>query len=159
MVALERSSHGPEVEVIESRGPNAQAKKTTERTRRAATIVFALLVFAALLVAEVFPGEWPKNSFLAMMVFLSILWATEAIPLYVTSMLVPALTVLLKILPAEDGSDGPMSAPDAAQRVFSVRFCTAFTHWQATGDCKTIYLTQQVDVHNTQHLRLKQEQI
>ena len=123
MVVLERASHGPEVEVVEGRGPSAHSKKCNDRTRNAVISAFAFAVFAALLRADIFQGERSKNTCLAMLVLLSILWSTEAIPLYVTSMLVPALTVLLKVIPAEDGSGAPMAAPDAAHRVFEVSYC------------------------------------
>lgn len=128
MVVLERETHGPEVQVLEGGAPSAHTKKTNERNRSILIVIFAVAAFVALLRADIF-GERAKNTCLAMLVLLSILWATEAIPLYVTSMFVPALTVLLKILPAEDGT--PMKAPDAASRVFSVwffslsAFCTA----------------------------------
>lgn len=139
MVVLERANHGPEVEVVEGRGPSASLKKSNDRTRNAVIIAFAVAVFAALLRADVFKGERSKNTCLAMLVLLSILWSTEAIPLYVTSMLVPALTVLLKIIPAEDGH--PMDAPDAAHRVFEVSCAVhrvSVVHWNPF-DSKAMY--------------------
>ena len=42
--------------------------------------------------------EPEKQNCLALLVFVSLLWCTEALPLYVTSMLVPALAVLLRVL-------------------------------------------------------------
>lgn len=120
MVVLERTSHLTDLEVVEGGAGSTSSKKTNERTRCAAFCISAIVVFAALLRADVFDGDHPKNACLAMLALLSILWATEAIPLYVTSMLVPALTVVLKILPAEDGT--LMNAPDAAKEVFAVCF-------------------------------------
>lgn len=119
MVVLERSSRGPEVEVVDGRGSrSAAAKKSNERIRSVVICILAVAIFIGLLCADVFNGERSKNRCLAMLVLLSMLWASEAIPLYVTSMLVPALTVILKILPKDDGS--PMGAPEAADRVFEV---------------------------------------
>jgi phosphate transporter len=110
---------------VERRGPNVDLKKkANERTRCAVICLVALGVFAVLLRVDVFSGERSKNMCLAMLALLSILWSTEAIPLYVTSMLVPALTVVLQILPAKDGS--PMKAPDAAKRVFEASILSSF---------------------------------
>ena len=66
-------------------------------------------------------AERHQRNCLAMLVLLSILWCTEVIPLYVTSMLVPVLTVLLGVLPKSKHSDEPMSAEKAANRVFEAR--------------------------------------
>ncbi|OZJ04971.1 hypothetical protein BZG36_01769 [Bifiguratus adelaidae] len=50
----------------------------------------------------------------------SLLWASEVIPLFATSMLIPFLVVLLQVLKDENGQH--LSAPDAMQAVFSAMF-------------------------------------
>lgn len=60
------------------------------------------------------------NTCLAILVFCTFLWATEAIPLFVTSMFVPLLLVLLQVICDEDGNRLPPAA--AARYVFSVMF-------------------------------------
>jgi phosphate transporter len=82
-------------------------------------LALAIAVFIALLFVPTLEERNQRNC-LAMLVLLSILWCTEVIPLYVTSMLVPVLTVLLGILPKKESSE-PMSAEKAAHRVFEVR--------------------------------------
>ena len=48
-----------------------------------------------------------------MLLIVSLLWALEALPLYVTSLMVPVAVVWLKILPSSDGVT-PLSASTAA---------------------------------------------
>ncbi len=50
-----------------------------------------------------------------MLVFVCILWASEAIPIYVTSLLIPILIVVMKILLDEDNN--LLSPAAAAQEV------------------------------------------
>ncbi|GMM50142.1 Pho91 protein [Starmerella bacillaris] len=58
-----------------------------------------------------------QSKCLAIVVLASILWATEALPLFVTALMIPFLTVVLKVFEDKDGV--PLSAPDAATLVFS----------------------------------------
>ncbi len=53
--------------------------------RQALLVVAALLALAGLLTAETFPEPERRNC-LALLVFASLLWCTEAVPLFVTSM-------------------------------------------------------------------------
>ncbi|KAA8648544.1 putative plasma membrane phosphate transporter Pho87 [Aspergillus tanneri] len=64
------------------------------------TLVFILCVFVALLSIPIMEKPEQQNC-LAMLVFVSLLWATEVIPLFVTSLLVPFLVVLLRIMKSE----------------------------------------------------------
>jgi di/tricarboxylate transporter len=74
--------------------------------------------------------EPEKQNCLALLAFAIILWCTEAIPLFVTSMLVPFLIVLLRVL--DDVAQEPparLTPKQAAPRVFhtmfsQVRVCT-----------------------------------
>lgn len=68
-------------------------------------------------------AEPEKQNCLALLCFASLLWCTEALPLYVTSMLVPLLAVVLRVMVDKD-ADPPVrkSAPDAADAVFKAMF-------------------------------------
>lgn len=114
MAELER--HNTVVRV-EEHGGDADKKRARRRTTNTIVLLFSLAVFYALLTLQLLE-EPSQNACFAMVVLLSLLWSTEALPLYVTSMLVPALTVVLGVLPDEDGV--PLSAPRAADHVFRV---------------------------------------
>jgi anion transporter len=58
-----------------------------------------------------------QNRCLAVVIAASMLWATEAMPLFTTSLLVPFLVISLRI-PC-DGTGQPMTAPDASKYIFS----------------------------------------
>ncbi|KAI0353693.1 Sodium/sulfate symporter [Trametes cingulata] len=81
--------------------------------------VIAVVVFLVLLNVQVVDGT-EANKCLAVLVFATILWATEAIPLFVTSTLIPALFVLLRVIRSSDGE--PLDPPAATKHVFSVMF-------------------------------------
>jgi phosphate transporter len=89
------------------------------RIGTATILAFAVIIFLTIMHLKTMDTPAQQRC-LAMAVLLSILWCTEVIPLYVTSMLVPALTVLLKILPDPSHNDRQLAAPDAAKHVFSV---------------------------------------
>ncbi|KAL5339054.1 SPX domain-containing protein [Aspergillus crustosus] len=65
------------------------------------TLVIVLLVFTLLLVIPIMEKPEQQNC-LAMLVFVSLLWATEVIPLFVTSLLIPFLVVVLGIMKSEE---------------------------------------------------------
>ncbi|KAL2821346.1 SPX-domain-containing protein [Aspergillus cavernicola] len=66
-----------------------------------ATLVAVLVIFAVLLSVPIMEKPEQQNC-LAMLVFVSLLWATEVIPLFVTSLLIPFLVVILGIMKSED---------------------------------------------------------
>ncbi|KAL4886751.1 SPX domain-containing protein [Aspergillus karnatakaensis] len=65
------------------------------------TLVIVLLVFTLLLTIPIMEKPEQQNC-LAMLVFVSLLWATEVIPLFVTSLLIPFLVVVLGIMKSEE---------------------------------------------------------
>ncbi|AQZ18194.1 PHO91 (YNR013C) [Zygosaccharomyces parabailii] len=76
------------------------------------TVIFILLLFFSPL-----QNVLQKNC-LAILVYASLLWATETIPLFVTSLLIPMLIVILPVL--RDPSTGrPMDALPASQYILS----------------------------------------
>lgn len=90
--------------------------------RQAVILAVALAVFTVLLTVPVFK-EPEKQNCLALLAFASILWCTEAIPLFVTSMLVPFLIVVLRVLD-DVGQEPPerLTPKQAAPRVFHTMF-------------------------------------
>ncbi|KIL65820.1 hypothetical protein M378DRAFT_197907 [Amanita muscaria Koide BX008] len=62
----------------------------------------------------------PANACLAVLVFCTILWASEAIPLFVTSLSVPFLLVVLRAIRDDEGKR--LSAGDATKFIFAVIF-------------------------------------
>ncbi|KAG1767916.1 SPX domain-containing protein [Suillus occidentalis] len=88
-------------------------------TKKMVSLTVALVVFIALLMMDIVAGEEANKCF-AVLVFSTILWATEAIPLFVTSICVPLLLVCLRII--RDDNDTALSTPDATKYIFSVMF-------------------------------------
>jgi phosphate transporter len=81
-------------------------------------LVAILAVFAVLLSMDIMKKREQQNC-LAMLVFVSLLWATEVIPLFVTSLLVPFLVVVLRIMRSEDKPHLRLDSPDATKMVFA----------------------------------------
>ncbi|OCH89601.1 Sodium/sulfate symporter [Obba rivulosa] len=82
-------------------------------------VLVAVAVFVVLLNVQVVEGVEANRCF-AILVLATILWATEAIPLFVTSFLVPLLLVVLQVIRSADGT--PLGPVEATQYVFSVMF-------------------------------------
>ncbi|CED82330.1 Na /dicarboxylate, Na /tricarboxylate and phosphate transporters [Phaffia rhodozyma] len=82
---------------------------------------FLILILLATGTISTFERVEEQNC-LAILVFCTILWASEAIPLFVTSISVPFFVVVLRVLRSTDGQDTRMSAPDATKYIFSQMF-------------------------------------
>ncbi|KXJ87126.1 SPX domain-containing protein [Microdochium bolleyi] len=82
------------------------------------TLVGIIAVFVTLLYAPIMEKAEQQNC-LAMLVFVSLLWATEAIPLFVTSLLIPFLCVLLNVVRADDPPYKRLNSKDATAYVFA----------------------------------------
>ncbi|KAI9497080.1 SPX domain-containing protein [Zychaea mexicana] len=84
------------------------------------SLVASLVVFGILLFhVEIFPSI-EQNRCFAILVFASMLWATEVMPLFATAMLIPFLTVTLRVMRSPDLVR--LSAPEATRQVFSAMF-------------------------------------
>ncbi|QLL31062.1 hypothetical protein HG536_0A08790 [Torulaspora globosa] len=81
-------------------------------------ITAILMCFLTLLVCSPFEDVMQKNCF-AILVFASLLWATEAIPLFVTSLLIPLLIVVLPVLKDSKADGGLMEPIQASQFILS----------------------------------------
>lgn len=90
--------------------------------KQALLVCFSLVVFGFLLLFPIFK-EPEKQNCLALLVFASLLWCTEAIPLFVTSMLVPFLIVVLRVLDdVEQEPPARLTPKQAAPAVFHTMF-------------------------------------
>jgi len=123
MVAMERRTHATKVVRAGAEAP----RQAGFLARRWGVVMctLALAAFVALLSADTFPGEPEKSNCLALLVFVSILWATEAIPLFATSMMVAPLVVVLRVLVSrhdEDDQGHRMTAQEAAPAIFHAMF-------------------------------------
>ena len=76
-------------------------------TLRQVQLLTAVVVFIVLLNVRSVSELEEANRCFAVLVFATILWATEAIPLFVTSMVVPLLLICLRVIRAED-EDGDL---------------------------------------------------
>ncbi|KAI9358375.1 SPX domain-containing protein [Pilaira anomala] len=84
----------------------------------------SLIVFIYLLNSSLFEQIEQRRCF-AVLVFASILWATELMPLFVTALLVPFLVIVLRVIRSEEETDEGertyirLSAMDASKTVFA----------------------------------------
>ncbi|CAO3592400.1 unnamed protein product [Absidia cylindrospora] len=92
----------------------------TLNLRQHVCLLFSVVVFVVLMNIDCF-GNRQENYCFALLVFAAVMWATEAIPLYATSMGLPFLIVILGVMRNEvDGL--PMPASVASKTVFSAMF-------------------------------------
>lgn len=66
------------------------------------TLIVSIGIFLSLVFIPILKKPEQQNC-MAMLVFVSILWATETLPLFVTSLLIPFLSVVLNVVRDEDG--------------------------------------------------------
>lgn len=76
-------------------------------------LLVSLVVFVILLNVQAVDGVEASRC-LAVLVFATIMWATEAIPLFVTSILIPLLLVVLRVIRSPDGEER-LDTPDATK--------------------------------------------
>lgn len=100
-------------------------------------------------------SEPEKQNCLALLVFVSLLWCTEALPLYVTSMLVPFLTVILRVL-VDESQDPPhrLTPQEAAPKIFHTMFSQA-----GIITCKQVVLKCPLNLDEWSALRIKPSRI
>lgn len=110
------------------------------------SMCLALAVLLTLTSLDFFQGSAPKQNCLAMLAFVTVLWCSEAVPLFVTSMLVPLLVVMLRVL--NDDTQNPesrMTAQAAATAIFhamfsQVRCCKLCCTWEYCFDALPVGL-------------------
>ncbi|KAG6888170.1 hypothetical protein C0992_009446 [Termitomyces sp. T32_za158] len=92
---------------------------TIRVTKKMIYKIIAGIIFVTLLNVQVLETLEANRCF-AILMLCTFLWATEAIPLFVTSIFVPLLLVWLKVIRNNEGD--VLSRPEATQWVFSVMF-------------------------------------
>lgn len=123
MVAMERRTGAVVMQDAHGIRDEPAREPWLKRYWQPMALALAGSAFAALLLAPIFDGAPEKQNCLALLVFVSLLWCTEALPLFVTSMMVPLLVVVLRVL-VDRSVDPPMRLPadKAAPAVFHVMF-------------------------------------
>jgi phosphate transporter len=82
------------------------------------TLVVIVALFFALLYVPIMEKPEQQNC-LAMLVFVSLLWATESLPLFVTSLTIPFLCVVLRVFREKDKPHKRLESKDATAVVFA----------------------------------------
>lgn len=85
-------------------------------------VAFSLLLLLLKAPGLRFFNRVEEQNCLAMLVFCTILWATEVIPLFVTSLMVPLLVVVLQVARTDDIEDRRMNASETTKWIFSQMF-------------------------------------
>eukprot|EP00736_Rhodelphis_marinus_P008619 Rmarinus@m.13607 len=88
-------------------------------TIKIVALLAGLIAFAFLVTSSLFDTQAERNC-LAILVFCAVLWAFEVIPLFATSLLVPALAVIMRVMRDADGN--PLPTQNASKEVFSSMF-------------------------------------
>ncbi|KFZ06062.1 hypothetical protein V501_07766 [Pseudogymnoascus sp. VKM F-4519 (FW-2642)] len=81
-------------------------------------LLLIISIFILLLIVPIMANPEQQNC-LAMLVFVSLLWATEVIPLFVTSLLIPFLCVILRVVRSDDAPHHRLGAKPAAAYIFA----------------------------------------
>ncbi|KAF2745930.1 hypothetical protein M011DRAFT_495395 [Sporormia fimetaria CBS 119925] len=108
----------PEAEMKEVETPIGRYRCPTWLLSPSFYILVAIFaVFFVLLFVPIMEKPEQQNC-LALVIFVSLLWATEAIPLFVTSLLVPFLAVILRVV-RDDATHRRLDSKPAANYVFA----------------------------------------
>ncbi|KAK3943555.1 Low-affinity phosphate transporter PHO91 [Diplogelasinospora grovesii] len=106
------------------------------------TLLAIIAIFGVLLILPIMQNPEQQNC-LALVVFVSLLWATEAIPLFVTSLTIPFLCVVLQVFRDADGHHSRLPSKDATALVFAAMWTPVimlllggFTLAAALSKCK-----------------------
>ncbi|KAL7921571.1 hypothetical protein ACQKWADRAFT_321380 [Trichoderma austrokoningii] len=108
------------------------------------TLFISVVAFFLLLFVPILQNPEQQNC-LALLVFVSLLWATETIPLFVTSLLIPFLAVVLRVVREEDPSKPQkrLTSKEATSAIFSAMWSPVimlllggFTLAAALSKCK-----------------------
>ncbi|GAA6050403.1 hypothetical protein JCM3770_004020 [Rhodotorula araucariae] len=81
----------------------------------------ALLLFGTILSSQWLDRVEEQNC-LALLVVVTIFWALEIMPLFVTALMVPFLVVVLRVLRSTDGEDRRLTSVEATKFIFSQMF-------------------------------------
>ncbi|CAO3612470.1 unnamed protein product [Cunninghamella echinulata] len=84
-------------------------------------LLASLAIFGILLSVDLF-GHIEQNRCFAILVFASMLWAGEVMPLFVTALLIPLLIVTLRVMRSDGEIPTRLAAPEATKKVFAAMF-------------------------------------
>eukprot|EP00301_Raphidiophrys_heterophryoidea_P024892 c8215_g1_i2.p1 GENE.c8215_g1_i2~~c8215_g1_i2.p1 ORF type:complete len:811 (+),score=174.59 c8215_g1_i2:70-2502(+) len=109
LVVFRRNVIWKDIVLAEAKKSSVQRKGTSVWTFKPKQLLVSATIFAILLVSPLtFLGSGHAQRCGAMLALLICLWVTEAIPLYITSLLTPFLAVVLRVFPehhkAEDAA-------------------------------------------------------
>ncbi|KAJ1925729.1 low-affinity phosphate transporter [Tieghemiomyces parasiticus] len=110
-----------DVEPATGAGPSSLWQRLTPYARQILAILGCTAIFIILLLVPIFRTPEEQNC-LALLIYVSLLWATEALPLFATAFLVPLLVVMLRVLRSEGQDPARLEAKDAAKEVFAAMF-------------------------------------
>ncbi|KAJ1931651.1 low-affinity phosphate transporter, partial [Linderina macrospora] len=96
-------------------------RRMTNTNKQLLRIAFCTAVFGIVWAIPIFDGQEQQRCW-AMLIYVSLLWATEALPLHVTALLVPFLTVMLGVMRSPAKSHHQLDAGEASKAVFSAMF-------------------------------------
>lgn len=82
------------------------------------TLLVIIAIFFALLFIPILEKPEQQNC-LAMLVLVSLLWATESLPLFVTSLIIPFLCVVLQVFRDKDKPHARLGSKEATAAVFA----------------------------------------
>lgn len=138
MIGIERRAQGASLEqaIMKNTGSGEKPKPTQIRlpwttitlpSWLGISTLQLLCAFAIFVLLLKVPGlrffsRVEEQNCLAMLIFCTILWATEVIPLFVTSLIVPFLVVVLQVARTDDIEDRRMSSTETTKWIFSQMF-------------------------------------
>ncbi|KAJ2887829.1 low-affinity phosphate transporter [Coemansia asiatica] len=96
-------------------------RRMTNTQKQLLKIAACTAVFAIAWAIPLFDGAEQQRCW-AMLLYVSLMWATEALPLHVTALLVPLLTVMLGVMRSPAKTHYHLSASEASKAVFSAMF-------------------------------------
>ncbi|KAJ1783229.1 low-affinity phosphate transporter, partial [Coemansia sp. RSA 1938] len=121
MIASERMVDAVGVQSPDLQGGLQKSRRITNTQRQMLRLSLCTVVFGVAWAVPLFSGVEQQRCW-AMLVYVSLLWATEALPLHVTALLVPLLTVMLGVMRSPAKSHQSLGASDASKAVFSAMF-------------------------------------
>ncbi|GAA5826045.1 hypothetical protein JCM11251_000105 [Rhodosporidiobolus azoricus] len=132
MIGLERrgwtgrsgpNGTGTDLPLVQPNSPPPGEAKANARWINSQTVAGAL---AILLFFGILSGSWfdrvEEQNCLALLCFVTIFWALEIVPLFVTALMVPFLVVVLRVIRSTDGLDRRLSSPEATKYIFGQMF-------------------------------------
>ncbi|KAJ2465047.1 low-affinity phosphate transporter, partial [Coemansia sp. RSA 2322] len=127
MIANERMVNAvgvqsPDLDQDESAATSSlKPRQLSSTQRQLLRLAACTAVFAVTWAIPAFDGVEQQRCW-AMLVYVSLLWATEALPLHVTALLVPFLTVMLGVMRSPAKAHYHLGASEASKVVFSAMF-------------------------------------